>query len=238
MTGDATTSDPSQIATELREHAERCGIAIDTDRYELLSRYCSLLWEWNTKINLTRHTTPELFVKRDLLDTWHLVQHLEHNERVLDFGSGCGVPGLTAAILRPDLRVQLCDSVQKKARVLEDIATRLKMQIKVNPCNVTAVLPKDRFNTLTARAVGSISKMCTWLEPYWSRFDRLLTIKGPSWVEERGEARHLGQLHSIVLRKKVEYPMPERDGTSVILQLTRQAANDPDDAESLSDRAV
>lgn len=228
MTADAATLDPDRIAADLREHAERCGIAIEPDRYEPLAKYCCLLWEWNGKINLTRHTTPELFVKRDLLDTWHLVQHIEHNERVLDFGSGCGVPGLTAVILRPDLRLQLCDSVQKKARVLEDIVAKLKLQIKVNSTNVTAVLPRDRFDTLTARAVGSISKMCTWLQPHWSRFGRLLTIKGPSWVDERGEARHLGQLHGINLRKRAEYPMPDRDGHSVILELARQIDNDSD----------
>lgn len=195
---------------------------IADDRYELLARYCQELWGWNEKINLTRHTTPELFVHRDLLDTYRLVKHLEPNERVLDFGSGSGVPGLTSVILRPDLDMKLCDSVLKKAKVLEEIAASLKLPVVVYGLNVKEVLEEQTFHTLTARAVGSISKMVTWLKPYWGRFGRLLTIKGPSWVEERGEARHMGILQDQQLRKLDEYEVPGHHSASVILQINKK----------------
>ncbi len=192
---------------------------IEPSQFELLRRYCELVWQWNTQINLTRHTDAETFVKRDLLDTWHLVKHLAAGEQVLDFGSGSGVPGLTAAILRPDLKLTLCDSVQKKARVLQAIVDKLKLPVEVLGVNVKQVLIDRQFTSLTSRAVGSLSKMCTWLQPHWPHVGRLLTIKGPSWVEERGEARHLGHLKNFELRKLVEYSMPDRDSSSVILQL-------------------
>ena len=91
----------------------------------LLERYCELLWDWNTKINLTRHTDYEKFVARDLVDSLAFAQFLEPKEKVLDVGSGGGVPGVVLAIVRGDLQVSLSESVAKKARVLDDIVGRL-----------------------------------------------------------------------------------------------------------------
>ena len=233
----ASAEDQQQIAAaplpqQLKFYADRaglaewCGFELKEADFAKLSHYCQAVWNWNEKINLTRHTTAELFVNRDLIDTLQLVKHLELGERVLDFGSGSGVPGLVAAILRPDLKIALCDSVQKKARVLEDVVSKLKLVVEVHDCNVKDVLAKKKYDVLTARAVGSLSKMCTWLSPFWGRFGRLLTIKGPGWVDERGEARHLGQLRTLDLRKLAEYKIPERDNASVVLQITQKSRVD------------
>ncbi len=222
-----TDAAPNPLAEQLRVHAVELGITDITDsQYSQLAKYCDALWAWNEKINLTRHTDAETFAQRDLLDTWKLAKLLKEGETVLDFGSGSGVPGLTAAILRPDVRFELCDSVQKKARVLEDIAKQLRLPIEVHAVNVKSVLEQKSYDTLTSRAVGSLSKLCTWLEPLWGQFGRLLTIKGPSWVDERGEARHYGQLKTIDLRKVDEYAMPGRDSNSVILQLTQRKTDE------------
>ena len=75
-------------------------------------------------MNLTRHTTLEKFVGRDVVDSYQLGKLLEQGERVLDVGTGGGVPGVVLAILRPDLSVSLCESTQKKARAVEAIVAR------------------------------------------------------------------------------------------------------------------
>jgi hypothetical protein len=59
------------------------------------------------------------------------------------------------------------------------------------------------------------------LDAYWHTFGRLLAIKGPKWVEERAEARHLGLLKNIELRKADSYLMPDTTSDSVILSLRR-----------------
>lgn len=122
---------------------------------ENLAKYCGLAWDWNTKINLTRHTTPELFVQRDLLDSYQLSKLLQPNEEILDLGTGGGVPGILLAILRPDLDVSLCDSVAKKAKVAQDIVKKLGLNVRVFPMSATNVLDEERFDTIVARGVGS-----------------------------------------------------------------------------------
>ena len=103
----------------LQEAIDQFALQVSTEQAELLDKYCRLLWDWNRKLNLTRHTDYETFVARDLVDTQHLAQLLGDDEEVLDVGSGGGVPGIVLGILRPDLQLTLCESVGKKAKVLE-----------------------------------------------------------------------------------------------------------------------
>ena len=97
----------------LQEAIERLELQVPAEHLPQLEAYCGALWEWNTKINLTRHTDFDLFARRDLLDTVRLANHIEQGEEVLDIGTGGGVPGLVLAIIRPDLTVSVCDGVAK-----------------------------------------------------------------------------------------------------------------------------
>ncbi|MEM1304050.1 MAG: 16S rRNA (guanine(527)-N(7))-methyltransferase RsmG [Planctomycetota bacterium] len=203
------------------------GFDLPAEQVEQLDAYRKLLWAWNEQLNLTRHTTFEKFVTRDVADSLELAKLLGEGERVLDVGSGGGVPGIVLAIVRPDLEVSLCESVKKKAKVLDAMARDLPLATPVYPERVEDVLQVAAFDTLVARAVASMRKMLWWLDGRWDSFDRLLLIKGRSWPDERGEARHHGLLKRLDLRKAAEYTTPRTDAVSVILSLVRKT---PDEA--------
>lgn len=213
-----TDQSPSPAAS-LEEALHRFGVRLDPERSALLDKYRALLWEWNERLNLTRHTTFEKFVGRDVVDSLQLSALIPPGRRVVDIGSGSGVPGLILAICRPDLRVALCDSTQKKARVLQSMAEQLGAPAEVHGCRVEELLALRTFDVATARAVAPLAKLLTWLEPHWEAVDELLVIKGRNWAEERGEARHRGLLKRLELRRAAVYPMPEGDGESVVLRL-------------------
>lgn len=194
-------------------------IELPPSQVALLECYCELLWKWNTKINLTRHTDYEKFVARDLIDSLAFARFLQPKEKVLDVGTGGGVPGVVLAIVRDDLRISLSESVGKKARVVADIVERLGLQTPIFHARAEDVLTQQRFNTLVIRAVARLKKLLEWFRPNWQAFDRLLILKGPSWVDERGEARHYGLLHDLALRKLTSYPLPGTDSESVLLQV-------------------
>lgn len=205
----------------------RAGLELPDTQLVLLDRYCRRLWEWNEKLNLTRHTDYARFVARDLVDTLQLSAWIDDGEEVLDLGSGGGVPGIVLAILRPDLDIALCESVDKKARVLEDLVDHLQLPVAVHHARVEDVLEDLRFDVVVARAVGPLWKICHWLRPHWDAVGRLLLVKGPRWVEERHEARERGLLNHAELRKLASYPMPETGSESVILKLWRKGRSEP-----------
>lgn len=205
-----------------------CGLELTRDQTERLDAYRALLWEWNTKLNLTRHTTLEKFVERDVFDTVQLAKLVAEGESVLDVGSGGGVPGVPLAILRPDLRVSLCESVGKKASVLADIVERLGLAVDVYAARVESVIDNasdaPRFDTLVARGVAPLWKFMFWLRPHDQGWGQLLLVKGPTWVDERGEARHRGLMKGFDLRRVLEYQGPHNGALTTVLCVRRAEA--------------
>jgi 16S rRNA (guanine527-N7)-methyltransferase len=209
------TADIGNLESALAKHQ----IALPAEQVAQLDRYCRLLWDWNTKMNLTRHTDYEKFVSRDLVDTLQLVPHLRENEEVLDVGTGGGVPGLVLAILRPDLKMTLCDSVGKKARAVQAMAEELKLEATVMPFRGEELLEDARYDALVIRAVGALAKLLADFKPHWNSFRRMLVIKGPKWTEEMMEVKRRGLDKNLQVKVAAEYPLPDSDNKSVILKI-------------------
>ncbi len=215
MNSTVNPSDDSLPAALARHNLE-----LPPEQVARLDRYCRLLWDWNSKINLTRHTDFEKFVTRDLVDSQVFARFLSPGETVLDVGTGGGVPGVVLAILRDDLQISLSESVGKKARTLTDIVEKLGLGTVVLHARAEDLLVDRHFNTLVIRAVARLKKLLEWFNPHWSSMDRILVLKGPSWIEERGEARHFGLMRGLALRKLDSYPLPGTESESVLLQIS------------------
>ena len=197
-------------------------IELPPDQVARLEEYCHLLWDWNSKLNLTRHTDYEKFVARDLIDSLAFAQYLEKGETVLDVGTGGGVPGVVLAIVRDDLKIALCESIAKKANAVSDIVKKLGLAAPVLHGRAEDLLAGHRYQTLVIRAVARLKKLLEWFRPHWPEFDRMLVLKGPAWVDERGEARHFGLLAGMSLRKLHSYPLPGTESESVLLEISRR----------------
>ena len=197
-------------------------IQLEEEVAQKLELYATTMWGLNESLNLTRHTSWDLFVSRDLRDCIQLAPLLGTGEEILDLGSGNGVPGIPLAILRPDVEVSLAESVAKRASALNEIIAELNLPVPVYGARGEDLLEDFRFTTIVSRAVGSLVKFCRWVEPHWENVDRLLLIKGPRWVEERGEARHFGLLNGLDLRRVASYPLgdAEEEREGVILQIS------------------
>ena len=170
-------------------------------------------------MNLTRHTSYELFVTRDLIDTLELSKLIPEGKQVLDVGSGGGVPGMLLQILRPDLKVALAESIGKKAQALGVIADAIGLDMEIYHCRAEDLLQDFRYDYTTARAVGPLVKFCTWFEEVWPSIGRLLAVKGPRWIDEKNAAAEKGMLKKLDLRVVAQYPTPGTDWESVILQI-------------------
>lgn len=217
--------DDSPSAPALNAALEAVNLQLPADQLRQLDCYRALLWQWNERLNLTRHTDFQTFASRDVVDSVQLSRLLGTGEQVLDVGTGGGVPGVVLAVLRPDLDLCLCESVGKKAKVLEQIVAELELPVAVHHARAEHLLEEFSFDAVVARAIGPLWKICTWFEPYWHSISRLLLIKGPRWLEERAAARERGLLNNVELRRVDEYPMSGTGSNSVILQLSRPRAD-------------
>ena len=216
--------DPRELAGAIAAEAARIGITVPPGAAERLASYAVSLWAWNERLNLTRHTDVGRFVSRDIGDSAALLDHLAHGERVLDVGTGGGVPGVILAILRPDLRVELSDSVAKKARAVAEIVREAGLSLPVHAAaaqELVASRPAGaaRFDTLVARAVAPLSKLLGWFEPRAEAFGRLLVIKGPRWEEELAEARVKRLGKKVSIRRISSWPLRGTDNESVLLEI-------------------
>ena len=203
----------------LGEALDRIARTIPAAQVDQLQAYCELLWQSNEQLNLTRHLDFDTFAARDVVDAVELAQLLQPSESVLDVGSGGGVPGVLLAILRPDVTISLSESVGKKATALQRIVNQLGLGLPVHHCRAETLLGQMSFHTLTARAVGPLSKMLQAFAAHWPSIGRLLLVKGPRWIEERAEAREKGLLRGLELRRVAAYAMPGTEAESVILSV-------------------
>ena len=204
----------------LKQTMELHDLELPEDQRTKVKHYCQVLWELNKTLNLTRHTTYDKFVTRDLYDTIQLAKLIPEDKEVLDVGSGGGVPGVLLAIIRPDLKVTLAESVGKKAVALGQITEGIEVEVDVYHCRAEDLLVDFRFDYTTARAVGPLVKLGTWFEEVWPSVGKLLALKGPNWPEEKKVADESKMLDVVNLTVAAEYVTPGAEWKSYILEIS------------------
>lgn len=149
-----------------------------------LLRYRDLLQKWNKIHNLTAIRDDEDIVSHHFLDSLSILPHIKGTQ-LLDFGSGAGFPGLVLAIARPDLAVTLVDANQKKTRFLQQVVAELGLKNTVIAHDrIEQFQPDAKFDTLTSRAVATLSEQVAMCQHLMDRGSVLLAMKGePSAAE-------------------------------------------------------
>ncbi len=168
------------------------GFEVPGDRIEALLEYERLLLDWNTKINLvSRRDTTDFFVRHIIGSVSFLFTHsLSGKSTLLDVGTGGGLPGIPIAILHPDIRVSMIDSIQKKVRAVAQIVADLGLSNARVDCARVEDMPSagtsagaaaQRFDYIIARAVSTASRLVRWCGPMLStgRGDRDAPAKNP-----------------------------------------------------------
>ncbi len=121
-----------------------------------LSLYLDLLLKWNARTNLTAIRDPEEIVRRHFGESLFTAAHLPAAQTLLDFGSGAGFPGLPISLFRPELRVTLAESQNKKVAFLREAVRTLHLPTEVWPNRVEAMPAPKRFDIVAMRAVDNI----------------------------------------------------------------------------------
>lgn len=154
----ATQTDPA-LADSIERGAVRLDVALDDAQVAQLVAYLALLQRWNRAYNLTAVRDPAQMVSRHLLDSLSIAP-LIAGQRVLDIGSGAGLPGLVLAIALPALKVTLLDPALKRTRFLLHASHQLKLRnVRVERLRVEDYVPDELFDTVTSRATIALQAL-------------------------------------------------------------------------------
>lgn len=123
-----------------------------------LSAYLDLLLKWNARTNLTAIREPEEIVRRHFGESLFAASHLVAQvDTLLDLGSGAGFPGLPIALFRPDIRVTLAESQNKKASFLREAVRTLGISAEVWAGRAEDMPAERHFHTVALRAVDNMA---------------------------------------------------------------------------------
>lgn len=156
----------------------RLGIDADDAQRRQLIDFVLLLAKWNRVFNLTAVKDPAQMVIRHLLDSLAVLPYIR-GTRVLDVGSGAGLPGIPLAIVKPEWSYTLLDKQGKKTRFMLQAAADLGLgQVEVVQGAVETFTPDNPFDTVVARAFASLYHMVDSCGRLCAPDGRLLAMKG------------------------------------------------------------
>ena len=143
-----------------------------------LLAYLALLGKWNRVYNLTAIDDPRKMITHHLLDSLAVVPHVQ-GPRVLDVGSGAGLPGIPLAVALPAVHFVLLDRTAKKTRFITQAVGELSLaNVEVVTDRVEGYHPVELFDTVVSRAFSSLADFVAAAAPLLNRTGRLLALKG------------------------------------------------------------
>ncbi|MDC1268486.1 16S rRNA (guanine(527)-N(7))-methyltransferase RsmG [Gammaproteobacteria bacterium] len=188
-----------RLEATLEQGLRELTLGVPANAQQKLLHYLHLIVKWNKHFNLSGITAIQEMVPLHLLDSLAISPYLE-GERILDIGSGAGLPGIPLAIANPDKNFVLLDSNGKKTRFLFQVKVALELSnVEVVDARVDEYLSTPdtgEFSLITCRAFSSLSSIVKMIEKPLASGTKLLAMKGVYPHHEIAELQQDNTLNS------------------------------------------
>lgn len=172
---------------DLQQGSIQQGLTLSEDTVGLLLKYQDALVLWNKAYNLTAIRDPKEMLVKHLLDSLSIIQNLPVG-RLLDIGTGGGMPGMIIALCQPDRQCVLLDSNGKKIRFLKQFIADLKLKnviaVQTRVENEDMIQELGLFDVITSRAFASLTDFVAASKPYMQSNSMIASMKGLIPTEE------------------------------------------------------
>ena len=181
------------LEAALRNGLDQLGLVLGDDQVGQLLDYLDLIEKWTKVYNLTAVRNPEEMLTHHLLDSLAVIAPLrlqvqalptaDGEIRLLDVGSGAGLPGVVIAICCPELVVHCVDTVAKKAAFIQQVALQLKLQ-NLRGIHSRVESLSDRYQIISSRAFASLVDFTNWSRTALAEQGVWMAMKGKHPGEE------------------------------------------------------
>jgi 16S rRNA (guanine527-N7)-methyltransferase len=192
----------AETVVDLEDGLAALGLASDARQKAQLSDYLALLAKWNKTYNLTAIREPARMVTHHLLDSIAVIPHLPASPslRVLDVGSGGGLPGIPIAVARPGWRVAMVDPNHKKAAFLTQATIELGLTNAVaRATRVEALHDEAPFDVVISRAFADLETFAATSARHLAPNGMLVAMKGVHPDDEIAHVEDAFAVESIAL---------------------------------------
>ena len=194
----------------MKEASLEVGLDLTENQYNQFIMYMRLLQEWNEKINLTAITEDEEVIKKHFIDCIKAFKSnaVKNAKTIIDVGTGAGFPGLPIAIMNPNVKVTLLDSLNKRINFLDTVIAKLGLKNVItihSRAEDGARKPefRENFDVATSRAVANMAVLSEFCLPYVKLNGYFVALKGPAVDEEINDGKKAistlgGELENII----------------------------------------
>ncbi len=205
------------------------GMSITENQFLKLSEYVDLLKNKNEELNLTAITdVREIWIKH-ILDSLIALPFIKVKPgmKVIDIGTGGGLPGIPLAIMFPSIQFVLVDSTEKKVAAVQEFAFKLNLKNVICIAARAEALgrdPKhrDQYDIVLSRAVAPLRVLAEITIPLIHLYGQVIAYKGPEYINELVEAMNAITKLQCESPKVYHYELPEDMGARTLIQLTKK----------------
>lgn len=207
----------------LKNKAAEFGVNLDEKALERFDLYAKLLVEWNEKINLTAITDPDGIVLKHFVDSLSVFSaiNIPEGAKSIDVGTGAGFPGIPMLIARPDLKITLLDSTNKRLNVIRDILEKLDLQCEVLHTRAEEAgqnkTYREQYDFATARAVSNLRDLSEYCLPFVKKGGTFISMKSAKAEEEIAEGKNAIRILGGNIKEKKTFEIDEAGERTIIL---------------------
>ena len=220
------------IKNLLQNYIKDYKITLTENQYEQFQKYFELLAEWNEKMNLTAITDESGVALKHFADSLSLLNFVDipQNSSLADVGTGAGFPGVVLKIARPDIKLTLIDSLNKRLDFLGEVCAQLGIKAELIHSRAEDGARdeklRENFDFAVSRAVARMNVLSEYCLPYVKVGGAFCAMKGAQANEEFKESLNAINTLGGKLENKYFFELPENGGERAIA-VVRKVKNTP-----------
>ncbi len=202
-------------------------IELSEEQLDQLQKYFELLVSWNEKINLTAITEPNEVAVKHFADSLSVFNYVDFQKgaSVIDVGTGAGFPGLVLKIARPDIKLTLLDSLNKRLKFLDEVLNTLGLEAELVHARAEEgghnIDLRECYDFAVSRAVARLNVLCEYCLPYVRLSGKFIAFKGGEADEEIKSASKAIQALGGKKTDVYGFELPENSGSRTLVVIEK-----------------